>query len=195
MAANRVKTDKPFTVFSVEADKDYLLARLIAASGAAFQSRAGYFAHQACEKYLKAFTVQAAGEYLQTHQLRLLSEACGKFDPYFLEATTLTALGVFDDYEQVGRYGAAANFDPKAQTTEGVQTAGVSVWSSDYVFKLDWFVHNSRAKLDHKTVGYDDGLLSILRGNDKSYLAGTWKGQPALRDVLTRANAYFRADG
>ena len=120
MAPPIIKTALPFPVFSLEADRDYLLARHINILGAGFHSRAGYMAQQACEKYMKAVTVQASGDYLQTHQLILLAEHCAKIDPYFAAASTIKALKVFDEFEQVGRYGAAANFDPKAQKDSDV---------------------------------------------------------------------------
>ena len=58
MAPKLIKTDFPFTFISMEADLDYLLARMIHFLGAGFHARAGYFAHQACEKYLKALSVE-----------------------------------------------------------------------------------------------------------------------------------------
>jgi hypothetical protein len=53
-----VPTDLPFTAFSMEADRDYLLARMISFLGGGFHSRAGFLGQQACEKYMKALTVQ-----------------------------------------------------------------------------------------------------------------------------------------
>jgi|ERR1700722_1130631 len=58
------KTDKPFVIFSYEADVDYLLARLSSLAGASLHSRAGYFAHQACEKYLKHIASMLSESFL-----------------------------------------------------------------------------------------------------------------------------------
>jgi HEPN domain-containing protein len=57
MAPKLVKTEMPFWSFSKEADTDYLLARMINFLGAGFHSRAGFFAQQACEKYMKALMI------------------------------------------------------------------------------------------------------------------------------------------
>ena len=65
-----IKTDKPHPVFSLEADRDYIIARLVNFTGAAFSSRAGYYSQQAIEKYLKAFLVQESGEYPKEHDLK-----------------------------------------------------------------------------------------------------------------------------
>jgi len=102
-------TDFPFAVFSMEADTDYLLARMIHFLGAGlFHSRAGFFAQQACEKYLKAFSVQKTGSFLETHNLKTLAEFCEPHDSYFCEAETRRVLEQFDLFDQIGRYGGAA---------------------------------------------------------------------------------------
>jgi HEPN domain-containing protein len=96
-------TDFPFTVFSMEADTDYLLARMIHFLGAGFHSRTGFFAQQACEKYLKAFSVQKTASFLETHNLRTLAEFCEPHDSYFSEAETCRILEQFDLFDQIGR--------------------------------------------------------------------------------------------
>src|SRR5688572_8847759 len=73
-----VITDMPFSVMSSEADIDYLLARMIAFSGGHFQGRAGYFGQMACEKYLKALSIQEKGTHLEIHRLVDLAADCQK---------------------------------------------------------------------------------------------------------------------
>jgi HEPN domain-containing protein len=90
MATKIVPTDMPFAVFSMEADRDYLLARMINFIGASFHARAGFFAQQACEKYMKALTVQARSEYSETHNLIELAKLCESIDTYFSENSTIS---------------------------------------------------------------------------------------------------------
>jgi HEPN domain-containing protein len=123
------KTDKPFTVRSNEADKDYLLARFISLIGGGFASRAGFFAQQACEKYMKAVTIQAKGQYDETHQLAEIAKMCADIDPYFGDREIIKIRTLFDVFDQLGRYGAAAKFDPLAPKNPEFETAGVIVCS------------------------------------------------------------------
>jgi HEPN domain-containing protein len=192
MATPRViKTDFPFVVFSIEADRDYLLARHLSFTGAGFHSRAGFLGQQACEKYMKALTVQSQGEYLQTHQLLPLADACAKIDPYFADEKTRNTLRNFDYFEQVGRYGAAANFDPLAVQNDEITTAGVMIWKQEYLQDLDAFVFKTRSSFDYKKVNYSDSLAAVLAHNKKDILAGNWSGKPPLYVILTKDNHYF----
>jgi HEPN domain-containing protein len=193
-------TDFPFAVFSMEADCDYLLARMIHFLGAGFHSRAGFFAQQACEKYLKAFSVQQTRSFLETHNLKTLAEFCEPQDSYFSEAETRKVLEQFDLFDQIGRYGGAAKYDPlsKGQTVarmqlgaSGVKVAGAFIWTESFLQDLDGFVYKVRSFLDFKKIGFDDGLRSILERNPKSMILGTWQGKTPLRVILTKQNRYF----
>jgi hypothetical protein len=94
MAANKVvQTDQSFGVFTKEADTDYLLARMINFLGAGFYGRTGFFAQQACEKYMKALMVERTRTYLETHNLKDLAAQCVPYEPYFADAKTLAILG------------------------------------------------------------------------------------------------------
>jgi HEPN domain-containing protein len=189
--AQVVRTTLPFVAFSHEADRDYLLARMITFLGGGFHSRAGFFAQQACEKYMKAVMVQQSSSYLQTHKLMELAEACAMFEPYFGEADTNATLQAFDYFDQVGRYGAAANYDPLAQDTIELKTAGVSIWTEDHLDRLDGFVHKTRGLLDFTTTTLTDSLKAIVDMDRKSMLLATWQGKQPLRVVLTKKNRYF----
>src|SRR5579862_6210480 len=191
-AAKTIKTDFPFPVFAMEADRDYILARHTSFLGVGFHSRAGLFCQQACEKYMKAVTVQARGEYLQTHQLLPLAEACSTIDAFFSEEATQSILRDFDYFEQVGRYGAAANFDPLAVQKEETQTAGVMIWKEEFIYNLDAFVFKTRGLLDYAKTTFSDSIAKILAHDKTDTLAGTWKGRPPIYVVLTKNNRYFR---
>jgi hypothetical protein len=193
MAAPKIiKTDHSFTVFSIEADRDYLLARQINFFGGGFHSRAGFMGQQACEKYMKAVSVQATGKYLQTHILLKLAEFCAALDPYFAEPGTQKTLQTFDYFEQVGRYGAAANFDPLAVQQAEIETAGVMLWKEHYLQLLDAFVFRTRSMLDYQKANFSDSLRAVLKRDRTDILASTWQGKMPLRVVLTKNNRYFR---
>jgi hypothetical protein len=206
MAIAMVKTDMPFTVFSMEADTDYLLARLVNFLGASFHSRAGLFSQQACEKYMKALSVQKDGTYAETHKLLELAAICEHYDAYFADPNTRRVLEQFDIFDQLGRYGGAAKFDPLArgktvggitfQTGPGVQVAGATMWTGGRIGELDAFVWKARSYLDFKGKGngFSDSLDAIVKNDPRksSHLA-MWKFPVPLRDVLTFGNAYFKA--
>jgi hypothetical protein len=100
--AKIVQTDMPFPVFSMEADTDYLLARLVNFLGNSFHSRAGFFAQQACEKYMKALSVQRDRSYAETHKLLDLAQICATYGAFFSEAETKRILEQFDIFDQIG---------------------------------------------------------------------------------------------
>jgi HEPN domain len=200
-----VASQQPFPVFSMEADLDYVLARLIAFIGGRFGARAGFFAHGACEKYLKALSVQLDGTYIQTHKLVDLAAACTGYDAYFSHRDTLRILEQFDMFDQVGRYGAAANFDPlsKSRVTSsggmtvridpGIDVAGAWVWTPRFLQDLDGFVFKARSYLDFAKIEWGDGLKGALAGDARSSLTGEWHFPIPLVDVITHQNAYFKA--
>jgi hypothetical protein len=201
MALRIVNIDLPFTVMSMEADTDYLLARMISFLGAKFHNRAGFSAQQACEKYMKAVSIQQNKKYPETHNLKQLASYCEPCDPFFGEAGTKRIVEQFDLFDQVGRYGGTAKFDPlsRGQTVgggtlraaPGVLVAGASIWTSSHLHDLDAFVFKTRSLLNYASINWDDGLKSILAGNERSAFVGTWRGPVPLRDVLTRDNRYF----
>jgi HEPN domain len=138
-----VKIDMPFPVFSTEADTDYILARMVHFVGGKFGSRAGFFGQQCCEKYMKALSVQHDGTYIETHGLLALARKCEVYGEYFSEAETKRILEQFDLFDQIGRYGGPANFDPLSKgrtvggltvkTPPGAQLAGAWMWTPKYL--------------------------------------------------------------
>jgi hypothetical protein len=192
----------PFPVFSMEADHDYILARLIHFIGGPFSSRAGYFSQQACEKYLKAMSVQREKAYLKTHKLRELAKRCEPYGPYFCDKETVRVLEQFDMFDQIGRYGGAAKFDPlstglgaggmTAKVAPSVQVAGSWIWLPKYLQDLDGFVFNARSQLDFAKANFGDGIKSVLSGNASASSLGLWRLPIPLHEVLTAQNAYFK---
>jgi HEPN domain-containing protein len=202
MASNDiVRTDHSFGLFTKEADTDYLLARMINSLGAGFYGRTGFFAQQACEKYMKALTVERNGTYRETHNLKRLAADCVQYDPYFADPNTLAILERFDMFDQLGRYGAAANFDPlsEGKSVGGValtigpdaQVAGAFKWEVRWLDDLDAFVFKVRGLLDFSKAGYDDCLKSIIEGNQRSAMMANWQGRVPLRLVLSQGNRFF----
>lgn len=187
-----ISTDKPFSVFSLEADRDYLLARLVNFSGNGFASRTGYLGQQAIEKYLKALMVQEEKIYLKTHELIELAKFCSKYDPTFINSEFLKKITIFDDFREVGRYGGESTYDPHAQKKEGFETAGVYTWQGTNIKILDEIVSKIRNKLDFKVVKYSDSLQAIIENNRKDVLLATWTLPIALRKILIFQNDFFK---
>lgn len=194
----------PFSVFSNEADTDYLLARMISSLGGSFQGRAGYFGHQACEKYLKALSVQHHKSYAETHNLIALANYCETHYAFLKDARAKDDLGLFDAFDQVGRYGAAAKHDPLSKgtplagfqtyPTNDLQIAGAWIWTENHLKSLDRIVFNMRTKLDFEAIKYNDGLLSIMTENKLSSRVSLWDGPTPIKDVLMKNNDYFTMD-
>jgi len=188
-----IATDKPFSVFSLEADRDYLLARLINFSGCGFTSRAGYFGQQALEKYFKALMVQEEKAYLRTHDLIELANYCSKYDSHFGSTDFIKKVEIFDDFREVGRYGGETTHDPHAKKEEDFTTAGVYVWIDTNIKILDEVVNILRRKLDFKAICFSDSLDAIAKNNNKDFLASTWKLHISLKDILVSNNDYFKS--
>jgi len=151
---------------------------------------------------MKALSVQRNATYAETHKLLDLAKLCESYGAYFTNKETLRILEQFDLFDQIGRYGAAANFDPlfKGSSVGGLslnvpaggQIAGAWVWASGYMQDLDSFVFHARAYLDFKKANFDDGLKSVLENNQRSRLVATWSFPVPLWQILTVRNAYFK---
>lgn len=187
-----IKTDKSFGVFSLEADRDYILARLINFSGSGFAPRAGYSGQQACEKYFKSLMVQEEAQYLKTHDLIELSKYCEKWDPIFGEEKFLAKIKIFDDFREVGRYGGEATHDPNSESRDDFQTAGFYSWTNDNINLLDEIVFIIRGKLNFKKIEWSDSILCIINNDNSDLLMGTWKLPIELRVTLITDNNFFK---
>lgn len=187
-----ITTDKPFSVFSLEADRDYLLARLINFSGHGFASRAGYFGQQTVEKYFKALTVQEEKAYLKTHNLIELANYSSKYNSTFNDKDFIKKITIFDDFREVGRYGGEASHDPHAKKEEDFTTAGVYVWFDTNIKFLDEIVNILRGMLNFKAISFSDSLNAIAKNDKKDFLASTWKLPINLKEILVSNNDYFK---
>jgi HEPN domain-containing protein len=185
-------TDDPFIIFSTEADRDYILARMLHYTGTAFITRTAFFANQALEKYLKAISVQYFKRYKNTHDLIELAAIAAEAQPYFTHPQLLKNLHNFNEYREVGRYGGAANFDPRAGKFQGRDAFGVLMWPENNLEILDGTVHRMRSYLEYNEHGLSDPLKAILEGNKSSQFSGTWTLDTSLKSVLTRDNNLFK---
>lgn len=202
MSIKKIETDMPFPVFSMEADHDYILARLVSFLGGSFASKAGFFGQQACEKYLKALSVQHGKFYLDTHKLHKLAAACDSYGDFFSGKETLRILEQFDVFDQIGRYGGAAKFDPLSKGFSmggaslkigaGVRVAGAWIWTPKHLHDLDGFVFHARSHLDFSAAKFGDGIRGILENNKNSSMLGQWRFPIPLRQILTTENNYFK---
>lgn len=197
----QIKTDANFSVFSNEADIDYMLARHIASLGSSFHRRAGVFCQMACEKYLKALSVQSLGAYLESHKLLHLAAHVEHIAPYLKTEETKNTLEIFDAFEQVGRYGAAANYDPLSKPGNSVgidieigsniEFSGVSFWQSSHINLLDSFVYNVRGLLDFSIINIVDGIQSLIDDDKRHIFSSQWNVSTSARDALMSNNKHF----
>ncbi|MDA1079429.1 MAG: HEPN domain-containing protein [bacterium] len=186
-----ITTDKPFSVFSLEADRDYILARLINFSGMGFAPRAGYFGQQAIEKYLKALMVSQDKHYLKEHDLTVLAKYCSKYDSKFKHHDFLKRIKIFDDFREVGRYGGESSYDPQSKKEMNFTTAGAYVWMGQNIKILDELVSYIRTKLNFDEIGFSDSLTEISKDSRRDFLANEWKLPIKLKDILTTDNSFF----
>lgn len=187
----RVTTNLPWQAFGMEADRDYLLARWIHSSGGTFHSRAGFFAQQACEKYMKAEMVKSTGAFLKTHRLHKLADECATRDPMFNHKKLREAITVFDDFAELGRYGGFAGKNhANVEVDPGVEVVGAYMWRSSDIRLLDEFAFNIRRKFEYAADRFPDQFAAIIEGRD-CMLSDQWRGQPSLKDVLLTQNPLF----
>jgi len=187
-----LKTGKPFSVFSLEADRDYILARLINFTGSGFSSRAGYLSQQACEKYFKSLMVQEERLYLKTHDLLDLARHCSKYDRKFGEDSFLQKIKMFDDFREIGRYGGESMHDPNAIKNENYETAGSFIWVNNNIKVLDEIVFSIRSKLDFSKIRSSDSLKEITKNNKRDILCGGWNFPIPINKILTNENDFYK---
>ena len=99
---------------------------------------------------------------------------------------------MFDEFAEVGRYGAAARFDPKAQKETNFTTAGVLFWSDGYLQGLDSIAHNIRKMLNFEQYKNMDIVQAILDNNKNQMFVREWKLDMPIRFVLTKNNKAFK---
>lgn len=193
MKKQNIQTTKPFTVFSMEADTDYIVARLVNFAGPAVATRAGYFSQQALEKYLKAYLVQEKSEYPKIHSLIGLAKQCSKLSPDFSDPDFIRKIEIFNDFTEVGRYGGEASYDPHAMSTDNITTAGAMTWSDSNIKILDELVYEIRDKLIFPAeLSGMDYLNEIVVRNKASFIFAQWKLPIDITALLTTQNDFFK---
>lgn len=190
-----IKTEFSALDFVDLADRDYIGARLLTFAGKPLWRLAAYHSHQAIEKYLKSLLVQAEGGYLETHKLIELAERASKYFSILKKQEYVKTLKLFDEPEQVTRYGPFANFDPLSKVEPGkFQTKDVFVWSDVFIKDLDKAVFIIRGQVDFISQENRDGLRAILEGNVKNKILAGWK-LPRINmvDILISHNDFFNS--
>ena len=188
-----IKTEFSALNFVDLADRDYIAARLLTFTGEPLWRMAAYHSHQAIEKYLKSLLVQEEQSYVETHKLIELSELAGKHFSDLREKDYTKSLELFDQPEQIIRYGPFANFDPLSKVEPGkFQTKDVFAWSDIFIKDLDKTVFITRGQVDFTSQENRDGLKAILEGNMGNKILAGWK-LPGISvvDILTSHNDFF----
>ena len=190
---NIIKTDKPFWFFTDQADEDYISARLLSCCGNTLWHVAAYHSHQAVEKYIKSYLVQEKKEYPDTHNLKAIGKLAEELNAIFIEEKTKQQLELFDQFEQVSRYGGFAKYDPSSVRTQNYTIVGGFAWTDSNIRQLDELVFNIRGLLDFSSKPTLDNLKSVLNEDSKIGFVSDWKLPTlSIKQVLTQDNQYFK---
>lgn len=184
--------------FAIEASRCYFTSRFVYLGGMSLMNGSGFFAQGAIEQYLKAVIINADGSkiaevYKLRHNLKRLRQLAFDVttDAEFDSEMFKSAVEYFDPFDQVGRYGSNANFDPLAKTGETFTSSGVSAWQPDYIPHLDYAVMVCRkhTSIEPKSM---DLIAQIKARNTKSAVWKNWQLE-GLRpdDVLFIENDYI----
>lgn len=175
--------------FALEADMEYLTARLLLNSGAALATKGTYHAHTALEEILKSYIATKGQLPAQIHLLDRLAETAADFDdPWFGEESVVNRLRSFNRYQQLGRYGANANenSDPDRVESPNLQARGVIAIGPELLRDLDELYLTIRSKIGPVQI---DGLSAIMEGRTDHLFTKGW-GFPVSPEVaLTTNNA------
>jgi len=184
--------------FAIEASRCYFTTRYVYLGGMTLMNGSGFFAQGAIEQYLKAVILTVDGSkvkevYKLRHNLKKLRELAfeltndGEFDSEMFK----TAVEYFDPFDQVGRYGSNANYDPLAQTSDTLISTGVSAWQPDYIPHLDYaiMVCRKHVSIDPSSM---DLIAQVKARNTKSMAWRNWQ-LDGLKpdDVLFIDNGYI----
>lgn len=188
-----ITTDCSFTYFAIKADQDYIMARLLNFCGSSIWHGAAYHSHQALEKYIKAYLVQERKEYLEEHNLKVLGEICAEGNNLFKDKVVKDLLEMFDQFEQVSRYGNFAKHDPLSIKTSSFSSKGVFVWTDMNIKFLDKLVFKIRSLLNYSDNKGMDYLQLIIDENHSSIFTANWRlPGVSLKQVLTSHNDYYK---
>lgn len=190
---NIINTDKPFWFFTDQADEDYISARLLTFCGNTLWHVAAYHSHQAIEKYIKSYLVQEKQEYPDTHNLKELRELAGEYSAFFKLEKTKKQLELFDQFEQVSRYGGFAKYDPTSVRNKNFTIVGGFAWTDSNIKQLDELVFNTRGLLDFSSKPTLDNLKAILNEDSKIGFVKDWRLPTiSLKQVLVSSNDFYK---
>lgn len=190
---NLIKTDKPFQLFTDQADEDYITARLLTFCGNTMWHIAAYHSHQAIEKYIKSYLVQEKQEYPDIHNLKILGELAGEINDFFKNEEIKKLLELFDQFEQISRYGGFAKYDPLSNKTQNYTIVGGFEWTDSNIKQLDKLVFNIRGLLDFSSKPTLDSLKAILNDDKQIKFVKNWKlPRISIKEVLISHNDFYR---
>lgn len=185
--------------FAIEAARSYFTARFVYLGGMSLMNGAGFFAHSAIEQYQKAIICKFDPSKSKNisdikHNLKELRKITYEVTGNELFNTDYMKQLIedYDAFDQVGRYGANAKFDPLAKKEASFSTKGVSIMTLDSINQLDYFVMVCRKLITITPINMDV-IDQAKSRNTKSVLWTNWHlNEITPDDVLTYDNAYFK---
>jgi hypothetical protein len=185
--------------FAIEAARSYFAARYIYLGGMSIRNKAGYLAHSTIEQYLKAIIckydpLQAKEISKKLHNLTNLLPTAHKAtnEVIFTSSNMREIVSHFDSFDQVGRYGANAKFDPLAKIGKGIDTKGVWVMAPYSIQKLDYIVMICRKYVRIAPI-HLDVVAQIKAKNKRSEVWKNWiLEEISPDDVLCYDNEFLK---
>ncbi len=184
--------------FAIEASRCYFTARYVYLGGMSLLNGSGFFAQGAIEQYLKAVIINVDNSkveevYRLGHNLKKLRQLAFEItaDDEFNSEKFKTTVEYFDPFDQVGRYGSNANYDPLSHSNETLTSTGVIAWQPDYMPHLDYAIMICRqhVSIDPSSM---DLVAQIKARNTKSMAWRNWQLEGLKPDdVLFIDNSYI----
>jgi HEPN domain-containing protein len=181
-----------------DADEAYLSARLLNLAG--LHTKSAYMAHLAVELYLKLLIAETRKLTLKDlremgHDLKDLLKQCrDSLNDKEIESLR-PLIEEFDDYDQVGRYGPNATFDPNKKKGQGFMTRG-GIVQDNYLHKLDRIVAVLRSKVSAATSNQGDRTIENIKSrNAKHAINQDWKLETPASAVLSTDNDQYQQLG
>jgi len=177
----------------LEADKEYLAARLLLQGGIAIQSKGTYNATTALELILKAYLAEPLGTEMRGHDLKDLAIACqAGNDLFFSDPAVLEGFNNFTPFQQLGRYGAnaGASSDPGRVDELNMNLRGLMVLSSATIQVLDRLFLTTRSKIP-ASGKITNGLLAIMEQTSNHLFTRGWELPIPPLVVLSTGNRFL----
>jgi len=177
-----------------DADEAYISARLLMLAG--LRTKSAFMAHLAIELYLKLLIAET-----RPLALRELKNMRHDLKGLLKEYVTLSAdtdvgslsgeIEEFDEYDQVGRYGPNATFDPQKKQNEDFMVRGGFV-QDNYLQKLDRIVAELRGKVSSATSGQGARIIENIKSrNAKHAINHDWKLETPPSVILQTDNTEY----